>query len=334
MRTTLPGPVDIHGHYVIPALLKGVMGTEGWRYERDVDTDGTIMLRRGSDNVPCFYEPIDLERIIENMDKLGISVMAINVAPFQMGYELDAATGAEIARIANDTLAEACATHPTRLVGMGTLPLQDVAAAIAELERVTSAGMAGVQLGSNVNGVYLGDQSLRPVWQAIADIGAAVFVHPLNVLGSERLGAYFLANLIGNPVDSTRSIADVIFSGLLSELPRLKVCFAHAGGAAPYLLGRWDHGFEKRRSARGHMDRPPSDYLKLLYFDHISHSGAALKFLVDLVGPGHVMVGTDYPFDMGPDDPVGFIDDVPDISTREREMILSSNAREFLGLAT
>lgn len=334
MTTTLPGPVDIHGHYVIPALLKGDMGTETWRYQRDVDTEGNVVLRRGSDNVPCFYEPIDLERIIENMDKLGIAVMAINVAPFQMGYELDAATGAEIARIANDTLAEACATYPSRLVGMGTLPMQDVAAAIAELERVVSAGMAGVQIGSNIHGVYLGDQSLRPVWQAIDDSDAAVFVHPLNLIGSDRLGAYFLANLIGNPMDSTRSIADVVFSGLLDELPRLKLCFAHAGGAAPYLLGRWDHGFEKRRSARGRIDRVPSDYLKKLYFDHISHSGAALRFLVDLVGPGQVMVGTDYPFDMGPDDPVGFVNEIPGISAREREMILSNNARDFLGLAT
>ena len=113
MMATHPGPVDIHGHYVIPALLKGEMGTEKWRYEQDVDDDGKVVLRRGSDNVPCFYEPIDLKRIIENMDKLGIAVMAINVAPFQMGYELDAVTGAEIARIANETLAEACAAYPS-----------------------------------------------------------------------------------------------------------------------------------------------------------------------------------------------------------------------------
>jgi aminocarboxymuconate-semialdehyde decarboxylase len=193
--------------------------------------------------------------------------------------------------------------------------------------------MAGVQLGSNVNGVYLGDRRFRPIWQAIADLHAAVFVHPVNLIGSDRLGDYFLANLIGNPVDSTRSIADVIFSGLLEELPGLKVCFAHAGGAAPYLLGRWDHGFEKRPSARGNISRPPSEYFKLLYFDHIAHSDAALRFLIDLVGANHVMIGTDYPFDMGPDDPVGFVESMSDLSPEEKNMIRSDNARDFLGIS-
>jgi aminocarboxymuconate-semialdehyde decarboxylase len=284
--------------------------------------------------VPCFYEPIELDQIIENMDRLDIAVMAINVAPFQMGYELDSGTGAKVARIGNEAIVEACAAYPSRLIGMGTLPMQDVDAAIAELDWVMSAGMAGVQLGSNVNGVYLGDRDLRPIWRTIDDLDASVFVHPVNLIGSDRLGAYFLANLIGNPVDSTRSIADIIFSGLLEELPRLKICFAHAGGAAPYLLGRWDHGYEKRPGARGHIGRLPSEYFKKLYFDHIAHSSAALRFLIDLVGPEHVMVGSDYPFDMGPDQPVACVEKLADLSAYEKDLILTANARNFLGIPT
>ena len=179
--------VDIHGHYVIPALLKSEGATEDWRYEAGIDQKGNVVLRRGSDNVPCFYEPIDLEQIVENMDLLGIGTMAINVAPFQMGYDLDPSTGTEVARIANNTLAEACAAYPERFVGMGTLPMQDVPAAITELQWVIDAGMAGVQLGSNVNGVYLGQEALRPVWRAIAELNASVFVHPANLLGADRL---------------------------------------------------------------------------------------------------------------------------------------------------
>jgi aminocarboxymuconate-semialdehyde decarboxylase len=326
------GAVDIHGHYVIPELLKREGATESWRYEYGIDEQGRALLRRGSDSVPCFYEPIDVEQIVENMDALRISMMAINVAPFQIGYDLDPATGSRVARIGNEALAEVCSAHPDRFVGMGTLPMQDVESAITELEWVKAAGMAGVQLGSNVNGVYLGDESLRPIWNAISDLDASVFVHPVNLLGSERLGDYFLANLIGNPVDSTRSIADVIFSGLLEEFPGLRICFAHAGGAAPYLLGRWDHGYLKRPTARGKIDRLPSDYFRMLYFDHIAHSDLGLRFLIDLVGPDRVMIGTDYPFDMGPDEPVGFIEEASGVSVEEKRLITSENARRFLGL--
>lgn len=326
------GAVDIHGHYVIPELLKGEDATDVWRYEYGVDEQGKALLRRGSDRVPCYYEPIDVEQIVENMDSLGISVMAINVAPFQMGYDLDPGIGSRVARIGNEALARACAAYPDRFVGMGTLPMQDVESAIAELEWVMETGMAGVQLGSNVNGVYLGQEGLRPIWRAIADHDASVFVHPINLLGSERLGDYFLANLIGNPVDSTRAIADVIFSGLLEEVAGLRICFAHAGGAAPYLLGRWDHGYLKRPKARGHINRLPSDYFRMLYFDHIAHSELGLRFLIDLVGADRVMIGTDYPFDMGPDEPVGFVETASSLTTEEKHLVTSANARRFLGL--
>ena len=143
---------------------------------------------------------------------------------------------------------------------------------------------------------------------------------------------YFLANLIGNPVDTTRCIADVIFSGLLDDVPGLKICFAHAGGAAPYLLGRWDHGYLKRPRAREHIGRLPSEYFKKLYFDGIAHSEHALRFLIDLVGPEHVMIGTDYPFDMGPDRPVGFVEGASSLTSEEKRLITSQNARQFLGL--
>ena len=327
-----PGAVDIHGHYVIPALLKREGASDTWRYESRMVEDGSVLLTRGSDSVPCFYQPTDLEQIIENMDLLGIQTMAINVAPFQMGYELDPKIGTEVARIANNTLAEACAAHPDRFVGMGTLPMQDAPSAITELEWLIGSGMAGVQLGSNVNGVYLGDEHFRPVWQAISDVDAAVFVHPVNLIGADRLADYFLANLIGNPVDTTRCIADVIFSGLLEENSGLKICFAHAGGAAPYLVGRWDHGYLKRTKARGRISRLPSDYLKMLYFDSIAHSEKALRFLIDLVGREQVMIGTDYPFDMGPDRPVRFIDDASSLTSEDKRLITSQNARRFLGL--
>lgn len=325
--------VDIHGHFIIPELLKAEGRTEAWRYELSHDSTGRVSVRRGNDTVPCHYEPMDLQRIVENMDMLRVGVMAINIAPFQMAYDLDAKTGANVARVANESLIDASARFPDRFIAMGTLPMQDTDASTAELSRIMSDGqMAGVELGSNVNGVYLGAERFRPVWEAISDLGAAVFVHPVNVLGADRLGEYFLANLIGNPVESARCIADVVFSGLLEAFPDLRICFAHGGGAAPILLGRWDHGFIKRPAAGQRISRPPSEYLRMLYFDHITHSELALRYLIDLVGADHVMIGTDYPFDMGPDEPVAWVQGSIALSPSEKAAVMSGTARKFLRL--
>lgn len=318
---------------MISGLLKSSTAREPWRYEAIADPGGGLCLRRDDDTVPCLYDAINPAAIVETMDALLIGVMAINMAPFQMGYELDAATGSLVARTANEAITAAVEAHPDRFVGMGTLPMQEPESAIAELEWVmTEARMKGVQLGSNVGGVYLGDARFRPVWEAIADLDAAVFIHPLNLLGSDRLGDYFLANLIGNPVESARSIADVIFSGLLDDFPSLRICFAHGGGAASILLGRWDHGYEKRPVARGRLTRPPGDFFRMLYFDHIAHSERALRYLLDIVGADHVVIGTDFPFDMGPSDPVGSVESAATLTADEKVQITSITARRFLGL--
>jgi aminocarboxymuconate-semialdehyde decarboxylase len=325
-----PPSVDIHGHLVIDALLKGPNANDSWRYERGFDDEGGVLLRRAEDRVPCLYEPTDVGVIVQNLDVLGINLMAINVAPFQMGYELDPVTGSRVARIANEAIAAAVEAHPRRLVGMGTLPLRDSKAAIDELEWILEADMAGVELGSNVGGVYLGDPRFRPVWRAIDDAGAAVFIHPMNVIGADRLGDYFLTNLIGNPVETARCIADVVFSGLLDDLPDLRICFAHGGGAVPSVVGRWDHGFHKRLGNRVNLGQLPSEYLKSFHYDHITHSSRGLRFLIDLVGADRVMIGSDYPFDMGFDDPVGFVADADVLTENERSLITSVNARRFL----
>jgi aminocarboxymuconate-semialdehyde decarboxylase len=269
--------------------------------------------------------------IVETMDAMRIDVMAINLAPFQMGYTLDTPTGISIAGTANEALADVVDRYPDRFVALGTLPMQDVSAAIGELERMMAdRRMRGVQLLSNVGGAYLGEERFRPVWQAIADLDAAVFVHPGNMIGADRLAAYFLANTIGNPVESARCIADVIFSGLLDDLPDLRICFAHGGGAAPSLLGRWDRAHAVRPAAKGRIERPPSDYFRMLYFDHITHSAGGLRFLVDLVSAERVMLGTDYPFDMGPDAPVDDIGSNDAFSDEEKRLIISETAQRFL----
>jgi aminocarboxymuconate-semialdehyde decarboxylase len=325
--------VDVHGHYIVPELLKDGESSEDWRYERQTGTD-EILVTRGSDKVPCIYEPSDPDEIVHNMDVLNIDVMAINTAPFQMGYELDVRTASHVSRVANESLIGIAARHPSRLVPMATLPMQDTDAALQELDRLRlEPSVVGVELGSNVNGAYLGEGQFWPIWAALADLNLAVFVHPVNLLGRDRLNRYFLANLIGNPVDSTRSIADIVFSGLLDEYPNLRICFAHGGGAAPGLVGRWDHGHEKRIQAKGEISGRPSEYLKKLYFDHITHSELSLRHLIDLVGSNRVMIGSDYPFDMGPDDPVRWLDQLDSLTEDEIRAIKGENASQFLGLS-
>jgi aminocarboxymuconate-semialdehyde decarboxylase len=260
--------------------------------------------------------------------------MAVSPAPFLMFYYLEGPVGYDACQTQNDAVSEAVARYPDRLVGMGIVPLQDTKLAVKELERLTGElGMPGIMIRSNMNGTYLGDRSLWPFWEAVEALDVLVFVHPDQpIIGADKLGEYYLGNLVGNPIETTRSIADVVFSGLLEAYPKLKICFAHAGGTVPYIRGRFEHGYHVRTEPKAKIKRPPSEYIKLLYFDTITHWEPALEFLVNTVGADHVVVGSDYPFDMGPAEPVRFVEGVPGISAEDKKKILSENAIRLLKL--
>jgi aminocarboxymuconate-semialdehyde decarboxylase len=326
--------IDLHGHFTVEALLRHGSANDEWRYIAVRNPGEIVYFTRDTDVVPCKYEPLDAGAIVENMNRLGIDKMAINVAPYQLHYNVSAPAGVEIARLGNEAIANVVEAHPDRFLGLGTLPLQAPKAALAEFESLMKRpGFVGVELGSNVNGAYLGERQFWPLWEAVADAGALVFIHPLNVIGADRLDKYFLANVIGNPIETTRCIADLIFSGLLEQFGDLKICVAHAGGVAPWLAGRWSRGFDVREGPRTNIRRDPIEYLKLLYFDHITHSERALRYLVDMVGLDHVVLGSDYPFDMGPDEPVGWLDNASTLSADEKAAIRSGNARRLLNLS-
>ena len=332
-----PGPghdaIDLHGHYTVEALLTHEGASDAWRYSAVRPPDEIVHVTRGRDVVPCKYEPMNVESIVGNMDRLRIDKMAINVAPYQLHYDLPATLGVDVARSANDAIADVVRAHPDRFVGLGTLPMQSPAAAVEELESLGQRPeFFGIELGSNVCGTYLGEREFWPVWEAIAAADTFVFIHPVNLMGADRLGKYFLANIIGNPVETTRCIADLIFSGLLEQFGSLKICVAHGGGVAPWLAGRWSRGFDVRQGPRANIVRDPIEYLKTLYFDTITHSELALRYLVDLVGADHVVVGSDYPFDMGPDEPVGWLERSGVLTAEEQAAIRSGNARRLLQL--
>ncbi len=329
--------IDIHGHVVVPEILRSQSQPEGWRPEVVREPNGWQVVRNDHFvNGPIPKEIVDWPEIIKNLDATKVDVMCVSPAPFLMFDYLDGATAHDACQVQNDAIAEAVARYPDRLVGMGIVPLQDTKLAVKEAERIVGElEMPGIEIRSNTNGTYLGDESLWPFWEAVEALDALVFVHPDHpIIGGDKLHEYYLGNLVGNPIETTRCIADVVFSGLLEAHPKLKICFAHAGGAVPYIRGRFEHGYHVRTEPKAKINRPPSEYIKLLYFDTITHWEPALEFLVQTVGADHVVVGSDYPFDMGPAEPVRFVEGVPGISDQDKRKILGENAAKLLKLGT
>ncbi|MBI3456908.1 MAG: amidohydrolase [Candidatus Rokubacteria bacterium] len=324
--------VDIHAHFVPEGYLR-LIETEGQAHGLHLRAgpDGPFIMIGRVPIGPITSAYHDLDRRLQAMDAQGVTIHALSLMP-PMVYWADAALGQRLARLVNDVMAEAVRAHPDRLVGLATLPLQAPEAAVVEVERaVTELGLRGVYLGTNVRGTDLDDPTLLPVFARIAALGVPVFLHPLNVLGGGRVGAYYLHNLLGNPFDTAVAAARLVFGGVLDRFPSLRVCLPHAGGAFPYLVGRLDRGYRVRAECR-HLPRPPSAYLERFCFDTITHSPDALRYLIGLVGAERVMLGSDYCFDMGYEDPVGALKAVEPLSPDDRARILGGNALRLLRL--
>jgi aminocarboxymuconate-semialdehyde decarboxylase len=193
-------------------------------------------------------------------------------------------------------------------------------------------GLRGAQIGSNVAGKNLDDPELEPVWATAAELDAFILLHPINVAGADRLSSYYLGNLIGNPLDTTIAAACLVFSGVLERHPSLKICLAHGGGFVPYQAGRFVHGWHVRAEPKRKLEKPPTDSLKRFYFDTIVHSKEVLAFLVGNAGADRVLLGSDYPFDMGMPEGVSQVRGLS-ISTAEQSAILGGRARALLGAA-
>jgi aminocarboxymuconate-semialdehyde decarboxylase len=324
--------VDIHAHFVPEGFLR-LIETEGAAHGLTLrpGPDGPFIMIGSVPVGPITPGHHDLGRRLRDMDRQGVTMHALSLMP-PMVYWADAALGQRLARLVNEAMAEAARAHPDRVVGLATLPMQAPAAAVAEVGRaIEELGLRGVYLGTNVRGTDLDDPSLIPVFARIAELGVPVLLHPLNVLGGPRVGAYYLHNLLGNPFDTAVAGARLVFGGVLDRFPSLRVCLPHAGGALPYLLGRLDRGYRVRPECR-HLPRPPSAYVDRFFFDTIAHSPVALRYLIDVVGADRVMLGSDYCFDMGYEDPMAALKAVEPLSDGDRARILGGNALRFLGL--
>lgn len=272
------------------------------------------------------------EKRIEECDASGITVQVLSTVPVMFSYWAEPKDGVEISRFLNDHIAEVGAEFPLRFVGLGTVPMQDPDLAILELERCKRIGLAGVQIGTNVNQLNLGEPKFFEFFAACERLSMAVFIHPWDMMGEKDMQKYWLPWLVGMPAEVSRAICSLIFSGTLERLPNLRICFAHGGGAFPATIGRIEHGFNVRPDLCA-VDNPhsPRKYLSKIYFDSLVHEAAKLDYLIKLVGADQVMLGTDYPFPLGELEPGRLIESMPYDDTI-KEMLFHGAALNWLGI--
>ena len=337
-RPTAPATVDVHAHLAPQGYLaearKGAAG--GPRIERNAEGHEFIIF---DEKAPAGYrrmrlmpQEYDHDARLAEMDAGGIDVQVLSLTPPFFHYWAEPARGKDFCRMANEEIAALVRRHPDRFRGMATVPLQDPVAAAEELAYARrELGLVGVEIGSNVNGRELDDPAMHPFFARCAELRMPVFIHPIAVAGADRMARYYLRNLIGNLVDTSIALAHLIYGGTFVRCPDLVVIAAHAGGIIPYTRGRLDHGYRVRPECRGAIPKPPSAYLKRVYFDTIAHDREALAYLVHWAGPRRVFLGSDFPFDMADPDPVGTVRALPGLSAADRARILGRNALALFG---
>ena len=337
-RPGLMATVDVHTHLLPPELPRwrekfgygGFIQLEpcGHGRARMVRDDGTPF-REVESNV---WDPAAR---IADCDAAGVDVQVLSTVPVMFSYWAKPTDGLELARFLNDHLAGVVRAHPRRFVGLGTLPMQDPALAVAELERcIRRLGLAGVQIGSHVNEWNLSDPALFDIFAAAAELGAAVFVHPWDMMGEARMRKYWLPWLVGMPAEVSLAICSILFGGVLERLPTLRIAFAHGGGAFPGTFGRIAHGFETRPDLVA-VDNAihPRAYLGRFWVDSLVHDGDTLRSILRLFGEARVMLGSDYPFPLGEARPGAIIRSLPGLAAPVRARLLGENAWEWLGRA-
>jgi len=262
-----------------------------------------------------------------------VDIQVLSTVPAMFSYWAKAVDALDISMLLNDHIAEVVAEFPQRFIGLGTIPLQDIDLAISEMERCLSdLGLAGVEIGTNVNQRNLDDELLFSVFEAAQDLNAAIFIHPWDMMGQDDLQKYWLSWLVGMPAETSRAICSMIFGGVFERLPNLRVAFAHGGGAFPAILGRVQHGFNVRPDLCAVDNKiDPVKYLGKFWVDSLVHDNDALDYLINKVGINKIALGTDYPFPLGELEP-GELITTSSLNNNDKEKLLSQNALDWLGL--
>lgn len=327
--------IDIHTH-ILPENLPGFKEKFGYGgfitlqdsrpgYKNMVGDDGKFFREI---NCNCWSASTRLQEA----DASDVSVQVLSTVPVMFSYWSKPQDGAWMSRFLNDQLAETVASNPKRFIGLGTLPLQSPELAIEELVRcMQDLKFAGVQIGSHVNQWNLSDPALFPVFEAAEQLGAAIFVHPWDMIGQERMSKYWLPWLVGMPFEGALAIASMIFGGVFERLPKLRVAFAHGGGSFPGTIGRLEHGFQARPDLCAvDNNKPPLDYAGKFWVDSLVHDPRTLRYVMDILGEDRIALGTDYPFPLGELKAGEMIESIQDLSQTTRDKLLWRNALEWL----
>ena len=325
--------VDVHCHYLNPVVNQKTAHLNAAQYDPTVifanDLTNETNAKQMKERAPKLMG-IDVR--LKDMDRMGVDIQAVAPAPYHYFYFTEPAYGAELAREVNEGIANVVAQHPDRFVGMGSVPLQNAELAVKELEYcVKKLGLRGVEINTNVNGLNLTDPTLglEKFFAKANELGIVVFMHPLGYTQGERLRNHYFNNVIGNPLETTVAVSHLIFDGVVARYPKIKFLAAHGGGFLAHYWARMDHAWRARPDTRTVIKKKPSSYLEKFYFDSITFDPRMLKQLIDRYGADHVMLGTDYPYDMGEDDPRGLIAGVNRLSAADRRLIEGGNAMKL-----
>lgn len=327
--------IDMHAHFLPEKWpdLAARFGTPDWPWMRHTEAGKAMLMLGDREFRPIHDACWSASRRIEEMDRDGIDRQVISATPILFAYDRPAVHATDCAQLFNDLSLEICAQGDGRLLSLCQVPLQDIDAACAMLTTALQDGHVGVQIGSSVNGRNLDDEGVITFLQHCADLGAAVLVHPWDMLGKDRTSKYMMAWTVGMPAETQLGIVSLILGGGFDRLPEsLRICFAHGGGSFAFLLGRLDNAWRRRDIVRGASLDVPSSYLRRFYVDSAVFDATALRFLADVMGEDRVMLGSDYPFPLGEEVAGELIRTAPGFSAAARAKLLGGNAQEFLGL--
>lgn len=330
--------IDIHHHYFAPELVNEIkqhgnaLGIEYYTPKDSRESPLSIQFPKGN-RLNLDPRLAEIEKRLEIMNQGSIAIATVEVQTSAVGYELDGSRGESWSKLYNQAIQSLVKRHPNRFAGIATVPLQDPSRAAKVLEyAIVNLKMSGVTIASNVVGKYYDSKDFDPFWKKAEELDVMMIMHPEWVAGSDKMGGYGLRTVCGNPADTTLSVGYMIYSGVFDRFPKLKLALLHGGGFFPYHLGRFDRGLNSGSGAgpsRIAASQPPSKYLKNLYFDNLVYRVETVEYLKRMVGTEHVMVGTDYPYDLGDWMAAEKIQQM-NCTDAERDAMLHGNARNLL----
>ncbi|MFI6338880.1 amidohydrolase family protein [Streptomyces sp. NPDC050535] len=331
--------IDVHAHLLLPEVEDAVAGHPGLAAARTLDArrNGPAALTVNAPMVGARVPKLtDVAVRLAAMDAAGVDVQVVSPSPSHYHYWAELQLAERVCRLANEGTAAHCAKAPDRMYGLGLMPLQHPDLAVGLLDHAMGQGLRGVEISSHAPGpdgtreVELSDPRLTPFWSRAEETGALVFLHPFGCTLDERLDQWYLSNTVGQPTENAVALSHLIFSGVLDRHPGLKLIAAHGGGYLPTHIGRSDHAWRVRPDAHG-CSRKPSSYLRQLYFDSLVHDPHVLRELLRAAGPERILLGSDFPFDMGTDDPLGALR-AADLPDTDFHAVRGGNAAALLNL--